>query len=252
MTIRAGIELANLSDVGCVREVNEDYFCYAEPDSDEDFQKKGRLAVVADGMGGHEGGQIASSIAIETVRQAYLSHPADDPSEALAAAFIEAQAAIHQYTREHPELRGMGTTCTAAVIRDGQLFYGHVGDSRLYLIRDSTIKQLTEDHSYVGRLVREGQLTPEEAATHPDRNVLTAALGMESAVPAEFSEAPMNLQPGDILLICSDGLHGLVSDAEMLAIAERESPREACKDLVRMAKDRGGFDNITVQILRVL
>ena len=252
MTIRAGIEIANLSDVGCVREVNEDYFCYAEPEDEEVFRKKGRLAIVADGMGGHEGGQIASGIAIETVRQTYLSDPSDDPSEALAAAFIEAQAAIHQHAREHPELHGMGTTCTAAVIRDGQLFYGHVGDSRLYLIRDSSIEQLSQDHSYVGRLVREGQITPEQAATHPDRNVLTAALGMESAVPAEFPEAPLELQPGDTLLICTDGLHGLVSDAEMLATAERESPREACKDLVRMAKDRGGFDNITVQILKAL
>jgi PPM family protein phosphatase len=195
MLLRPGLELANLSDVGRQREQNEDYFCYVEPASEEDFKRIGRLAVVADGMGGHVGGQVASSIAIETVRDVYLTHTSVDPSEALLTAFQDAHAAIQAHAREHPELHGMGTTCTAAVLRDRDLYYGHVGDSRLYLIRDLDISQVTDDHSVVGRLLREGQITPEQAAVHPDKNVLTAALGMDSAVPGDFSEIPVPLNP---------------------------------------------------------
>jgi protein phosphatase len=252
MVLRPGIELANLSDVGLHREQNEDYYCYAEPAGDEDFWRLGRLAVVADGMGGHVGGQMASGIAIETVRDVFLAYPGADPGEALLAAIQEAHAAIQTYAREHPELRGMGTTCTAVALRDHDLFYGHVGDSRLYLIRDSDISQITDDHSLVGRLLRRGEITPEEAAVHPDKNVLTAALGMDSAVPGDFSEEPRPLYANDILLMCTDGLHGLVNDQELLYMALNYPPREACRELVRRANVRGGFDNITVQILKVI
>jgi len=252
MVIRPGIELANLTDVGCEREQNEDYYCYAEPESDAAFLEKGRLAIVADGMGGHEGGQIASTLAVETVRDAYLNSADSDPAAALSAALQSAHTAIHAYAAEHPELAGMGTTCTCAVIKEGFLSYGHVGDSRLYLIRGSTISRVTDDHSLVGRMVREGLITEEAAATHPQRNVLTAALGMESAVPVDLSETPLALAPGDTLLLATDGLHGLVNDGEILAAAGSSSPAEACKTLVNLAKERGGFDNITVQILRIL
>jgi protein phosphatase len=145
----------------------------------------------------------------------------------------------------------MGTTCTAATILDGELYFGHVGDSRLYLIRGYSISLLTRDHSQVARLVQDGLITPEEASVHPQRNVLTAAMGVEPAA-ADFSDMPLPLLPGDILLICTDGLHGLVNDQEMLATASTLDPLEACKELVRMAKERGGFDNITVQILKIV
>jgi len=252
MQIRPGIQLGNLTDTGCQRERNEDYYCYAEPDDEDLFRRKGRLAVVADGMGGHEGGQVASGIAVDTVRDTYLNHTGDDPSESLRDAFQQAHAAILDYARDHPDLHGMGTTCTAAVVRDHQLFYGHVGDSRLYLIRGFSISQLSQDHSRVGQLVRDGLLTPEEAAVHPERNVLTAALGMDSELPLHLPQEPIPLEANDIVLICSDGLHGLVSNEELLGVAAGAPPREACQELVRIAKDRGGFDNITVQILRVL
>ena len=251
MVIRPGVELANLTDTGRVREVNEDYYCYWEPDDEEAFRVKGRLAVVADGMGGHIGGQVASGLAVDTVKSAYLSEPGDDPREALVAAFRQAHLAIHDYVREHPELKSMGTTCTAAVVRNFQLYYGHIGDSRLYLVHNGAISQITRDHTMVNRLVEEGKLSAEEAAVHPDRNVLTAALGMQSQPTADFSEAPLDLWPGDTLLICSDGLHGLVSDEEMNALVNVSAPREACRTLVEMAKERGGHDNITVQILRM-
>ena len=251
MIIRPGIELANLTDTGCVRTENEDYYCYAEPDDDDVFRHKGRLLVVADGMGGHIGGQIASGLAVDTVRQAWLSEPIDDPRELLVAAFRNAQQAILRRVDEQPELQSMGTTCTAAVVRDSQLYYGHIGDSRLYLIHNGSISQVTRDHSMVNRLVERGELTPEEAAVHPDRNVLTAALGMRSQPPADFSETPVPLYPGDAILMCSDGLHGQVSDAEMAAAAASMSPRDACLSLIDLAKQRGGPDNITVQILKV-
>ena len=251
MQIRPGIELANLSDVGCERSENEDYFAYAEPESEEEYRKKGRLAIIADGMGGHVGGQIASGLAVDFVRQTYFSFPSADPQEALAEAFRSAQDAIHDWVEAHPELRGMGTTCTAAVVRGGELYFAHVGDSRLYLLREATISRLTRDHSWVNRLVEKGLLTPEQAAVHPDRNVLTAALGMNSHVPVDLSESGIPLRPADVLLLSTDGLHGLVSDAELLSVAGQSAPRQACLDLVEMAKSRGGPDNITLQIIRI-
>jgi serine/threonine protein phosphatase PrpC len=251
MRIRPGVELGNLTDVGCHRAENEDYFCYAEPEDDLEFQRKGRLLVVADGMGGHEGGKLASTIAAGAVRDGYLNHPDADPYLALQSAFQDGHAAIQEYSRVHPELRGMGTTCTAVTILNNGLSYGHVGDSRLYLIRGYNISRITRDHSQVERLVQDGLITPEEAAVHPQRNVLTAAMGVEPAA-ADFSETPLPLEPGDVLLMATDGLHGLVNDQELLASTATQAPAEACKELVRMAKERGGFDNITVQILKIM
>ena len=251
MLIRPGLELANLTDTGTHRSENQDYYCYVEPESDEEFLIKGRLAVIADGMGGHHGGEVASRIAAEQVRDTYLAFPGSDPRESLIAAFHAAHTAIQDYGRENPEFEGMGTTCTSAVVKDDHLYYGHVGDSRLYLIRNGAITLLTEDHSYVQKLVRKGMLTAEEAAVHPDRNILTAALGMPAAVPADFSSEPMPLYSGDALLLCTDGLHGLVSDQELLSFAHLP-PTEACRELIETAIERGGFDNITLQILRVV
>jgi len=251
MNIRPGIELANLTDIGCVRENNEDYYGYAEPDSDSEFQLRGRLVVIADGMGGHEGGQVASGLAVDALRQFFLEGPAGDPARVLASAFQAAHAGIHEHALQHPELRGMGTTCTAALLRDAALTYGHVGDSRLYLLRDGAIVRLTRDHSYVQQLIDGGVITPEQARTHPGRNILTSALGADSAGEADIAEAPVVLEPADILLMCTDGLHGLVSDDELAAIASQKKPREACQQLVDLAKSRGGPDNITLQIVRI-
>ena len=250
MIVRPGIELANLTDPGCVRERNEDYYCYFEPDDDAAFRVRGRLIVVADGMGGHEGGEIASGIAIETVRSVWAGG-SGDPAEDLLDALSKAHAAIQEYAREHPELAGMGTTCTAVAVIGEALSYGHVGDTRLYLIRKGEIRRVTHDHSLVQRLVDSGAITEEQAAEHPDRNVLVSALGMKGSVTVDVPEAPIPLEPGDILLVCTDGLHGLVSDAELLDTAAGNNPRDACQRLVQLARDRGGPDNITVQIARL-
>ncbi len=251
MKIHPGIELASLTDVGCVRENNEDSLGYAEPESDPEFHLRGRLIIIADGMGGHEGGQVASALAVDVLRQIFLEGPPGDPVSALESAFLAAQIAIQEHVLQHPELKGMGTTCTAALLRDGSLTYGHVGDSRLYLLRDGAIQRLTRDHSYVQQLIDAGVITPEQAKTHPGRNILTSALGAVSTAPPDVAETPVALQSADILLMCTDGLHGLVSDDEMAAIASQNKPPQACQQLVDLAKSRGGFDNITLQIARI-
>ena len=153
----------------------------------------------------------------------------------------------------------MGTTCTAAAIvraRDGDaqydaLYFVHVGDTRLYLIRDGQITRVTRDHSYVGRLVEAGMISPEEAETHPQRNILTAALGTNPDLIMDSPGQPEPLRPEDVLLICSDGLWGQVRDAEILDAVENKSAEQAGRDLIELARERGGPDNITVEILRL-
>jgi PPM family protein phosphatase len=251
MRIRPGIELASLSDVGCQRDNNEDRYSYWEPASDEEFEKKGRLAIVADGMGGYEGGQEASRIAVEVVEEMYAAGSATDLRQLLTEAFQEAHRRIQQHAREHPELHGMGTTATAVVLRGKQLFYAHVGDSRLYLIREGKLSRLTSDHSYVGRLVEHGVISPEDAEKHPQRHILTSALGAGSEILPETAESPTSLQTGDVLLLCTDGLWGVVGDGPLQASAAIKKLSDACRDLVARARDLGGPDNITLQMLRV-
>jgi PPM family protein phosphatase len=141
------MEVAGLSDIGCQRENNEDSLLYWEPADEREFQRKGRLAIVADGMGGYEGGQEASRFAVETVRNVYEKNVDDDPQAALVEAFLSAHDKIQDYATTNPEMQGMGTTCTALVIRGRQLFVAHVGDSRLYLVRGPQVSRLTRDHS---------------------------------------------------------------------------------------------------------
>jgi serine/threonine protein phosphatase PrpC len=253
LRIRPDVEVANLSDVGCQREGNEDYFLYVEPQADDEFQRRGRLILVADGMGGRNGGDVASRLAAETVRDVFVrAGEADDPRSVLIAGFQAAHRAILDLAAQAPDLRGMGTTCCAAILKRGQMHYAHVGDSRIYLIRGGQAQALTEDHSLVARMVRNGSLSAEEAETHADRNVLTAALGIDSeSVAGDFSVEPCQLMPGDVILLCTDGLHGLVSGQEMAGAAAGPSLTHACRDLVALAKDRGGPDNITVQLLSI-
>lgn len=251
MRIREGIELGNLTDVGCHRDENQDAYCYTEPESDQEFEKKGRLVLVADGMGGYEGGAIASSIAADVIRSTYVASASDDPEPALVEALVAAHQAIRNYAREHPQQAKMGTTCTAAVLRDGHLIYGHVGDSRLYLMRGGQITRITRDMTVTERMVEQGLLKPEEVSTHPDRHVLTAAMGVGESVMADFPQDPIALEANDILLLCTDGLYDLVSDEEMLGVAGQNNATDACKQLVAMAKQRGGYDNITVQIVKI-
>ena len=251
MKIRAGVEAAGLSDIGCQRENNEDSFAYWESENDAVFDVKGRLAVVADGMGGYEGGQEASHLAVETVLEVY-GNSTDSSADGL---LVEALRTAHERIRErataNPSLYGMGTTCTAAAIIADRLYFAHVGDSRLYLLRSGNVQQLTRDHSYVGRLVESGLISRSEAEIHPQRHILTAALGTVGELVADSSETPLMLDKGDILLLCTDGLWGQVKDEELSRIPAGQSVSEVCRDLIRLARQRGGPDNITLQVLRI-
>ena len=251
MRIRPGVELASLSDVGCQRENNEDNYCYWESPDDEEFARKGRLAAVADGMGGYEGGQEASRIAVEVVQEIYSSAPAGDPNRALVNALQEAHRRILHHAVKNPELHGMGTTCTVIVLLENQLYFAHVGDSRLYLVREGKLARLTSDHSYVGRLVEHGIISPEDAEKHPQRHILTSALGAGSEIVPEVADKPIPLQSGDVLVLCTDGLWAVVGDALVQAAVAAKRLSDACQDLVDRARKLGGPDNITLQILRL-
>lgn len=236
------------------RTANEDFFGYWEPDDDRAFDLKGRLVVVCDGMGGHIGGEIASRMAVKECISFYESSPSDDIVDNLRKSVERANAAVHGEARKQPELMGMGTTCTAMVHRRGVVYFGQVGDSRAYLLRGGAMKQMTKDHSLVQQLVDEGLLDESEMETHPDKNVILRSLGVKPEVEVDVSHVP--IINDDLLLLCSDGLSGLVSDAEMLAIvnkglADGGKLRQICESLIDAANAAGGHDNITVQILRV-
>jgi PPM family protein phosphatase len=252
MKIRAGIEVSGQSDIGCVRQNNEDSLGYWEPEEDDKFSRQGRLAIVADGMGGYEGGQEASRLAVDTLMATYRSFDGADPQLALIEGLQAAHEAIRSYGDSHPELRGMGTTCTAAAIVGNLLYYVHVGDTRLYLIRNGAIAQVTRDHSYVGRLVEAGMISREEAETHPHRNILTAAVGTSPDLVMDSPGHPEPLRAKDVLVICSDGLWGQMHDSEILGAVDQKPAEEAGRALIELARERGGPDNITLNILRLL
>lgn len=247
---RTGVEVAVLTDLGRQRPNNEDSSLYWEPESGEEFARKGRLAIVADGMGGYEGGQEASRLAVETVAEIYRSSESD-PQRSLLDGFAAAHQEIQRYGTENPEFQGMGTTCTALSIVGRQLHFAHVGDSRLYLQRTGTISRLTRDHSYVSRLVESGIVRSEDAESHPQRHILTAALGSGRDIVPDAPERSVSLEDGDQLLLCTDGLWSLVADHELSAVLNANRPVESCGILVQMALDRGGPDNITVVVLRI-
>jgi serine/threonine protein phosphatase PrpC len=251
MELRPGIELANLSDVGCERQGNEDYFGYAEPEDDAAFAKKGRLIIVADGMGGYQGGQRASRIAVETIREVFLNSQTVEFPDLLVEGFRAAHAKIREEADSTPGLESMGTTCVAAAVLGATLHFANIGDSRLYFVRGHEIGQLSEDDSVVQKMVAAGVLSHEEAEIHPEKNVLTAALGSRSEKSTGTpSHGSKELLPGDAIVLCTDGLHGQVKDEEMLNALNGQSAKDACKALVDLAKERGGPDNITLQVLR--
>lgn len=230
------------TDTGRHREINEDCARVETPGEASLLRSHGTLAVVADGMGGHHAGEVASSLAVEVICREYYGHTGP-PAEALRQAFERAHAAIRSRGN------GMGTTCTAVAVQDGCAHVAHVGDSRLYLIRGGAVFRMTEDHSDVMERVRAGQMTAGEARLHDDRNILLRALGSPSCGVDTQCE-PFPLRPGDCLVLSTDGLHGLVEDAEIGAAAISGDPQAACARLITLARERGGYDNITVAVLR--
>ena len=243
------LEFATLTDVGCQRERNEDSSVYWEPDKLEELAHKGRLAIIADGMGGYEGGQEASHIAVETVRDVFANQ-AGTPQGLLVSGIKAAHERIREHARHHPKLFGMGTTCTAVAVARSYLHFAHIGDSRLYLMRRGKISRLTRDHSYVGRLIESGLIKPDDAEAHPQRHILTAALGVGDDPIPDTPLQPVPLENGDTLLLCTDGLWGLLNDEEMRNSVDGGALAEACREMVALARKRGAPDNVTVQLLR--
>jgi protein phosphatase len=242
------VRSVGLSDQGCVRAENQDAWLYNEPPL-EDLARRGVLAAVADGVGGAVAGHVASMEAIQALRESYYRADGDTLQEALVAAVQEANNRLHCLSQERSEYSGMGTTCTALAICGTEAVFAHVGDSRLYLFRCGELRQLTEDHTLVWDLVKHDVLSKLEAEQHPQKHMITRALGSHRDI--EVDAGTLMIEAGDCFLICSDGLTGLVSDEEIAAVLASKPLEEAGRALVGLAKDRGGHDNITVQVLLV-
>ena len=242
-------EAVLLSDQGCHRTNNQDSGKIIS-NANGSSGAPALLVIVADGMGGHKAGEVASQTAVNTITEVY-QHAKGTPGEALEQAFQQANRSILQMANKHQEMAGMGTTCTALAIVGNEAWAAHVGDSRLYLVRGNDIYQLSEDHTVIQELVRQGLLTTEAAEHHEDRNVLLRAMGTKPELSIMRWPEPMDVREGDSFLLCSDGLHDLVSDSEMLAVVKGSSPGDACRKLILMAKERGGYDNITVAVVAV-
>lgn len=243
------ILFAGKSDVGMVRSENQDAFAKF-PDDDLDLSgPKGQLFIVADGMGGHAGGREASRLAVETIGESYFASNGSVVA-GLKKAFTDANRAIYEYSLHHPQFHGMGTTCIALVLQKGTANAAHVGDSRLYRITSKHIEQLTNDHSKVAEMVRRGLITADESKVHPERSMLYRAMG----VRADFDYDLINgieLGGDEYFLMCTDGLTSYVEDEELKEIVLSNSLQKSCDKLVDLAKQRGGHDNITVQIIHV-
>jgi protein phosphatase len=237
------------TDVGKVRSENQDFGTLTSDEESSHSQPGGRLLVVADGMGGHRGGATASRLAGETVKAKYLDSATDDIAAALRDALSIANRRIYSEAQANPDLRGMGTTTSALAVRDGKGWFAHVGDSRIYLVRHGEIKQLTDDHSLVATMMREGLLTAKEAENHPRRNVLQRSVGVGEDVEIDV-RGPFELRDGDMFILCSDGLHGLVKEDEMREVAQLDIDA-AADEFLKRALDRGAPDNVTVIVARV-
>ena len=258
---RLPIESAGLSDVGRRRKSNEDSFAISDDQT---------LLIVADGMGGHAAGEVASRLAVESIERhisgsdprkeptlpASFRSPSGDeaglppPARRVLNAIRLANQEIVRSVRRDSSMRGMGTTVVIAYIHGARAFIGSVGDSRAYLVRDRALRQLTSDHTLVNEQVRAGALSTQEARHHPARNILTRAVGSQEDVEPDLVEQDLRAQ--DVLLLCSDGLTTMVEDADILktVLAHADQPQAGCRALIDLANERGGDDNVTVILAR--
>ena len=225
------------TDIGKKRKQNEDAAW---------FDEKRGVFVVADGMGGHLAGEVASQMAIDAVRRMAARHK--KPSvDLLKKTVLGAHERIYLHAQGHAECAGMGTTISMMWRGGGYMYIAHVGDSRIYRLRDGHMEQITQDHSLVGELVRAGLLTPEEARLHPRRNIITRALGVDERITVDYNEVTLSVD--DAIMMCTDGLSGMVEPEQMLEVFKSYSFYEYPDQLVQLANKAGGSDNITVVIL---
>lgn len=236
--------IANKTDVGRTRQVNEDSMITFD-------SPNGRVVAVCDGMGGQAAGDVASQLACNIIRDILENNTFANPLEAITRSMIAANQGILYRTAQQPELEGMGATCVMLIIKDNVVYYGWVGDSRIYYISNHTIRQISRDQSYVQSLVDSGQITAEEAAHHPQKNEITNALGLQGMTPPVLCQMPITPEPGGVFLLCSDGLTGMVDDAQIERTVSKPelSLQEKAEHLVALANRNGGLDNISVQLV---
>lgn len=236
--------IANKTDVGRTRQVNEDSMITFD-------SPNGRVVAVCDGMGGQAAGDVASQLACNIIRDILENNTFANPLEAITRSMIAANQGILYRTAQQPELEGMGATCVMLIIKDNVVYYGWVGDSRIYYISNHTIRQISRDQSYVQSLVDSGQITAEEAAHHPQKNEITNALGLQGMTPPVLCQMPVTPEPGGVFLLCSDGLTGMVDDAQIERTVSKPelSLQEKAEHLVALANRNGGLDNISVQLV---
>lgn len=252
---RLRLEIAGATHVGMRRKRNEDALGLYPASYEGAAQHQGFLVAVADGMGGAEKGEVASRLAIEALFETYYAQDDDaapdlPPAESLRASFNAANSLVHDEGRKL-ESGMMGTTLVACAIVGDRAIVANVGDSRAYLMRDGRLQQITDDHSFVNEQYKAGVLSAEEARTSPQRNIITRAIGHQSRVQSDqFEVGP--LAAGDLLLLCSDGLHGMVRDDELLEIGANPDVQQAAADYVGAANAHGGVDNITCLLVRVI
>lgn len=245
------LEYAASSDIGLRRANNQDAFTVALAGDQTDFERRGHLFMVADGMGAHAAGELASKIATDVVSLTYRKLLDQSPPEAILSAVLEANRQIHTRGQASSDFRGMGTTASTLVILSAGALVAHVGDSRAYRVRDGKIEQLTFDHSLVWEMQKLGNTTDAEVPAYVSKNIITRSLGPNASVQVDL-EGPFPLQPGDTFMLCSDGLSNQVKDDEIGMVLSCLPPKEAVQTLVDLACLRGGPDNITTVVVKVL
>lgn len=235
---------------GLVRESNEDAVRVIYPSTYGEMMNSGVFAMIADGMGGANAGECASNMATAVIPQIF-AEDSSHPPMALAHALEAANRSIYGKSQADERLSGMGTTCVVLILTPKQAWIAWVGDSRVYLIRNHMLIQITEDHSLVAEMVRGGLLTTEQANRHQDRHVLTKALGTQPTVEPSISQQAMPVEVGDRFLLCSDGLHDLLTENQLLTLSENSSVQQAAADLIQKANELGGTDNISAILLEI-
>lgn len=236
--------IANCTDTGRTRRVNEDSMVTFD-------SPNGRVVAVCDGMGGQNAGDVASQLAVAVIQDILSDNTFATPEEAITSSVIAANQAILRKASMNENMQGMGATCVMLIVKDGKVYYGSVGDSRIYYIANGMIRQITKDQSYVQTLVDAGQITQEAAEHHQDKNQITNALGVEGMTPPLIGQMPITPEPNSTFLLCSDGLSGMINNSTILNTVSRHdlSLNERARMLVEQANEAGGLDNITVQLV---
>jgi len=245
------IIIAAATDPGLEHNENQDSYAFYPPEKGS-AHKKGILMLLADGMGGHSGGAIASKITVDVLMQAYYEDSTSRIPDSLEKACLKANQKVIERGKDDLKLQGLGSTLVSVVFKGDQMYFANVGDSRGYSIYDNQISQFTEDHSYVASLVKAGAINEEEALTHPEGNIITKAIGFDEDLSVDISQESITIQKDQYILLCCDGLYRVVTNEEILAtVYEYKDPDSICKKLIEMANAGGGPDNITVLVARI-